>query len=95
MNNAQMASKDEKLANGSEDSGEITCLLCTATIAPENRVRLIPCSHNRFCKDCIFRWLREKLSCPLCRAPTAGVSTQDKILLTAGYDVGFDMMEAP
>jgi hypothetical protein len=99
--NTQSASNQEKHANGDETSGSDSgahgtiCGICWHTIDRSNRIRLIPCNHDRFCKDCIFKLFREKVSCPQCGERVAAVNTQGKILLTEGYDLGFDMIEAP
>ena len=41
------------------------CVICLDNIT--STFRVIPCGHE-FCDSCIFEWLEEHQSCPLCRA---------------------------
>ena len=58
------------------------CAICLDGIVPqpsceEEKERRLDCSHI-FHRECIGEWLKRKHNCPLCRAPVAGVTTDEE-----------------
>ncbi|KAF9670667.1 hypothetical protein SADUNF_Sadunf13G0092600 [Salix dunnii] len=53
-------------SNGDSSSGG-TCVVCLEEFSSSVKLTKLPCSHV-FHKKCIFRWLRNSKSCPVCRA---------------------------
>jgi hypothetical protein len=54
-----------------KDDDDSLCIVC---IAREANFQLLPCRHDRFCRQCIVETIctrvrREPPSCPLCRSP--------------------------
>jgi hypothetical protein len=54
-----------------EDDDDSLCIICTTR---EANFQLLPCRHDRFCRQCIVEticaWVQpESPTCPLCRSP--------------------------
>ncbi|GBN61593.1 hypothetical protein AVEN_128952-1 [Araneus ventricosus] len=47
---------------------EFTCPICLGTVLRLGQTKSLPCSHE-FHQSCVDRWLNNKRSCPMCRAP--------------------------
>ena len=57
------------------------CSICLMGIIPqpqceEEKGTMLDCSHI-FHRECIGEWLKQKHSCPLCRAPVRNISTAE------------------
>ena len=62
--------QEEKEDTGPEEQGEIVkseeCPICTELLI-DKPVMILDCDHE-FCTRCIYQWMQEKFSCPICRA---------------------------
>jgi len=56
-----------KLSSDSEPLLGHNCAICQEKYAKEDHVIELPCKHN-YHKDCCMPWLKERNTCPLCRA---------------------------
>lgn len=57
------------------DCGATDCRVCLGALAPDARLRLLPCQHG-FHHDCILRWATEyRGACPLCGTPVVAGQT--------------------
>jgi hypothetical protein len=68
---ATLLSPTWSTAGESKDDDDSLCIIC---MAREANFQLLPCRHDRFCRQCIVEtictWGRpESPSCPLCRSP--------------------------
>lgn len=43
-----------------------TCPICTDSLCNENHIIKTKCCHF-FCKECLFEWSKNSLTCPVCR----------------------------
>jgi hypothetical protein len=58
--------------------GEI-CTICQDHYAPGERIGTLTCGHI-YHKDCVYTWLAQQKSCPLCRKNNVIVASQETIL---------------
>lgn len=56
---------NQEQSNGDSSSGG-ACVVCLEDFSSSAKLTKLPCSHV-FHKKCIFRWLRNSKSCPVCR----------------------------
>jgi len=42
------------------------CYICLEVYCLDDKIVQLPCKHI-FCRECIFKWLKENVTCPLCR----------------------------
>ena len=66
-------------AAAAEMSEEVKCAICLERVSPgqepdRNVANPYKCSHTCFHADCIRRWNNEAATCPMCRAPSTGVT---------------------
>ncbi|OHS96873.1 hypothetical protein TRFO_01946 [Tritrichomonas foetus] len=73
--NGEWKIEDSQESAKGEIEGEIqpkkieeVCSICLTD--PQDPVRLAECGHV-FCSDCLFRWIKDHPSCPMCRASVA------------------------
>ncbi|TVU23315.1 hypothetical protein EJB05_25671, partial [Eragrostis curvula] len=50
---------------------EAACGVCLSELADGEAVRVLPACMHYFHTACVGEWLRERATCPLCRAPLA------------------------
>lgn len=49
-----------------QDENSSMCAICLSEYAEQDMLRHLPCSH-RFHAECVDPWLRQNLSCPMCK----------------------------
>jgi hypothetical protein len=65
QNQAQEKMSDFSRLFSEIKSQQITCLICLNSISEETVSRIKECKHL-FCYECISKWAKTKLTCPLC-----------------------------
>lgn len=66
-----------------------TCEVCFESTT--TKIKFIPCAHKEaFCKECIRNWLKEKHTCPKCRAEWPSIEyvsqfIKETVLLLKNY----------
>jgi hypothetical protein len=48
------------------ETDDVICSICINPVEKNSRMAKLSCKHQ-FHKDCIYKWLKNKLSCPCCR----------------------------
>lgn len=56
-----------KTFNAAHSSGTAQCQICFSEYTEGERLRMLPCFHD-YHIQCIDRWLKENVTCPICRA---------------------------
>lgn len=65
--NTSASQNDVTNADGTDDSGNLGCSICTEDFIQGEEVRVLPCNH-KFHPDCVDPWLLNVSgTCPLCR----------------------------
>ncbi|CAL4896220.1 unnamed protein product [Urochloa decumbens] len=64
----EFAYRKEESTGGSEAEEERECAVCLATMADGEAARLLPLCMHVFHRGCVDVWLRERSTCPVCRA---------------------------
>ena len=61
------STNDSKNADGTDETGQLGCSICTEDFTKGQEVRVLPCNH-KFHPDCVDPWLLNVSgTCPLCR----------------------------
>ena len=55
------------------------CLVCLEDIAPQDPIKLLPCTHE-FHRKCISEWFQRKTTCPTCRGSLTAKTTDRRQL---------------
>ena len=59
--------KNTKISDLDEINGDL-CVICYDTYKVQDQLVTLPCKH-KYHLNCIFKWLKRSLTCPVCREP--------------------------
>lgn len=62
-----------KAYNPAHSAGKTECQICFCEYTEGEQLRMLPCLHDYHVK-CIDRWLKENVTCPICRADVSQTS---------------------
>ncbi|XP_077066904.1 uncharacterized protein LOC143720874 [Siphateles boraxobius] len=62
-----------KTYDPARSAGKTDCQICFSEYKAGERLRMLPCLHDYHVK-CIDRWLKENVTCPICRADISDIS---------------------
>ncbi|XP_012697969.1 uncharacterized protein si:ch211-59o9.10 [Clupea harengus] len=63
-----------KAYNPAHSAGKTECQICFCEYTEGEQLRMLPCLHDYHVK-CIDRWLKENVTCPICRADVSQTSS--------------------
>lgn len=63
-----------KVFDGTTTAGSTQCQICFSDYANGDKLRMLPCFHDYHVK-CIDRWLKDNITCPICRVNLADGNT--------------------
>ena len=60
---------------------EESCAICMMPLDDEQmRCKLLSCQHDYFHYDCLMKWARIRLNCPLCKIALTSISYGDRVV---------------